>query len=507
MNKEQNTQKQWLPLWISISMIAGMLIGFSMRDQFPSTSFFSFEKKSVLGEIEALIKKKYVDEVDLKSINDSAIQTILAKLDPHSVHIPAQDLESVNDDIHGQFVGVGIEFISILDTTNIVRLIPGGSAEKNGLKIGDQIIEADGKSLIGLKEDSIRSKIKGAEKSNITLTIKRLGELQKIRLPRTRISINSIEADYMINKEVGYIKLAQFTTETYREFMTSLTELKKQGMVNLILDLRGNTGGVLDEAVEIADEFLSGDKLITYTEGKHLPKKEYRCKREGQFENGDLILLCDEESASASEILLGALQDWDRAKILGTRSFGKGLVQEQYELSDNSALRLTVARYFTPIGRCIQRSYANGKAAYYMNETSDSTNKKRVFLSSKGKKLYDGGGIEPDIKIDQDSLFSQTYDALYEKGIQISRLAYITYLSQKKSGTTVSKVGLSNNWINTLPDSISTIISSMKPEIIQIITQNVEANISRMEEGVSAYQKTLNRYDPVVKAAVLSLTK
>jgi carboxyl-terminal processing protease len=504
MNKEQNTQKQWLPLWISISIIAGMIIGFSMRDQFPATSIFSFEKKSVLGEIEALIKKKYVDEVDLKSINDSAIQTILAKLDPHSVHIPAKDLESVNDDIHGQFVGVGIEFLSIRDTTNIVRLIPGGSAEKNGLEIGDQIIKADEKSLIGLDEDSIRSKIKGAERSSITLTIRRSGELKKIKLPRTRISINSIEADYMINKEVGYIKIAQFTTETYREFMTSLTDLKKQGMTNLILDLRGNTGGVLDEAVEIADEFLSGDKLITYTQGKHQPKKEYRCKREGQFENGELILLCDDESASASEILLGALQDWDRAKILGTRSFGKGLVQEQYELSDNSALRLTVARYFTPIGRCIQRSYANGNAAYYMKERNDSNYKNKVFLSSKGKKLYDGGGIEPDVKIEQDSLSSQAYNALYEKGIQISRLAYITYQSQKKSGSSVSKVGLSNNWINTLPDSISTIISAMRPEIIQIITQNVEANISRMEEGVSAYQKTLNLFDPVVKAAVLS---
>jgi carboxyl-terminal processing protease len=289
--------------------------------------------------------------------------------------------------------------------------------------------------------------------------------------------------------------------------MTSLTGLKKQGMANLILDLRGNTGGVLDEAVEIADEFLSGDKLITYTEGKHQPKKEYRCKREGQFENGELILLCDEESASASEILLGALQDWDRAKIFGTRSFGKGLVQEQYELSDNSALRLTVARYFTPIGRCIQRSYANGKAAYYMNEPSDSSVKKKVFLSSKGKKLYDGGGIEPDIKIEQDSLFSKTYEALYDKGIQLSELAYITYLSQKKSGTKISKIRLENDWIQTLPDSISSQISALKPELIQVISHNVEANIVRMEDGVSKYQQTLNRYDPVIKAAVLSLTE
>jgi len=506
MNKEQSNKKQWLPLWISLSMIAGMIIGFSMRDQFPSTPFFSFEKKSIIGEIETLIKRKYVDDVDLKKINDSAIQTMLSILDPHSIHIPASDLESVNDDIHGQFVGVGVEFTTIQDTTNIIGLIPNGSAEKVGLQIGDKIIEADGKSLVGLNEDSIRSKIKGTENSYVTLTINRMGDIKKFKIRRTRISISSIDAGYMIGKDIGYIKISQFTTETYREFMETLTGLKKQGMVKLILDLRGNTGGVLNEAVEIADEFLSGDKLITYTEGKHEPKKEYRCKREGQFENGELVLLSNEESASASEILLGAMQDWDRAEIIGHRSFGKGLVQEQYDLSDKSALRLTVARYYTPVGRCIQRSYANGKEAYYEDQKKVTNTNSKVFLSSKGKKLYDGGGIEPDQSIHRDTTLDQVYEKLYEKDLNVSNLAYFIFTSMKKESPNSGFQKLPSDWQNKLPDSVTAMIASFKPNEVQAIAQQMEASLTLFEKGTEAYQKSLNLYDPVVKSALLRLS-
>ncbi|MEO7522756.1 MAG: S41 family peptidase, partial [Ferruginibacter sp.] len=264
-------------------------------------------------------------------------------------------------------------------------------------------------------------------------------------IERDVIPVTSVDAFYMADSVVGYIRLNKFSTQTYREFMTSLTDLKKQGMQKLMLDLRGNGGGVLDEAVEIADEFLEGDKLITYTEGKHSPKKEYRCKRVGQFEKGELVILTDEGTASASEILAGALQDWDRAVIVGRRTFGKGLVQEQYDLSDNSALRLTIARYFTPSGRSIQRSYANGGKAYYeeiskrfelgQSASADSlkNDSSKSYKTHAGKKIYGGGGISPDFIVVADtSRFGFITAKAYTKGL-VSDFGYKYFLANQAS--------------------------------------------------------------------------
>jgi carboxyl-terminal processing protease len=435
----------WLPLLISIAMIVGMLIGYKMRDNQPGRNYFSLDKVTALQEVMNLIQNKYVDDVKINSLGDSAIITVLNKLDPHSVFIPAEELQAVNDDIAGNFFGIGIEFNIFNDTLNVLNVIPDGPSFKAGLSIGDKLIQVNDSVIVGKKiaAESIKKLLRGELGTAVAVNVVREGKVQKFSIVRGIIPVSSVDASYIIENGIGYIKLNKFSQVTYKEFMKALEGLQKQGLKKLILDLRGNGGGVLDEATAIADEFLSGNKLITYTEGKHIPKKEYRCQREGLFENGALVVLADEGSASASEVLMGALQDWDRATIIGRRSFGKGLVQEQFDLNDGSALRLTVARYYTPIGRSIQRSYKNGERAYYeeinqrfhdgevVNADSLKNDTSKIFTTQKGKKLFGGGGITPDIFVALDTaLFSNHLSRIYMKGI-IGDFTYHYFLQNK----------------------------------------------------------------------------
>ncbi len=437
----------WLPLLFSIAVVAGMLIGYRLRDTQPGKNFFSLEKSRPLQEVLNLINSKYVDEVKLNALSDSAIISILNKLDPHSVFIPADDLQSVNEDIAGKFFGIGIEFNIFDDTLHVLNVLPNGPSFVAGIKIGDKVVSVDDSVIAGKKisTDKIRKLLRGDIGTKVTVNIFRNGGLLPITITRGIIPVSSVDASYIIKDSTGYIRLNKFSQVTYREFMQSLEALQKQGLNKLILDLRGNGGGVLEEATAIADEFLAGDKLITYTEGKHFPKREYRCQREGLFEKGGLVVLADEGSASASEVLMGALQDWDRATIIGRRSFGKGLVQEQYDLSDGSALRLTIARYYTPIGRSIQRSYTNGQKAYYDEignrfhdgETSSADSVKndtsKVYTTKNGKKVYGGGGITPDFFIPLDTAFySSSAARIYSKGT-IGNYAYLYYLKNQAS--------------------------------------------------------------------------
>jgi carboxyl-terminal processing protease len=443
---ERKKLKVWLPFLLSICMIAGIFIGFKMRDGLPGRSFFSLEKRRPIQELMDLIENKYVDKVNINSLADTAIQAMLSKLDPHSVFIPARDLQDVNEDIQGSFFGIGIEFSILEDTLHVLNVLPGGPGDKAGILTGDKFIVANGRSIAGNKlvADSIRKILRGDRGTTVNIRLLRDGKTINLSIQRDIIPVSSVDAAYMIDSSCGYIRLNKFSTQTYREFMLSLEKLKKAGLQKLILDLRGNGGGVLDEAVEIADEFLEGDKLITYTEGLHAAKKEYRCRREGQFEKGALVVLADEGSASASEVLIGALQDWDRASIIGRRTFGKGLVQEQFDLSDNSAVRLTIARYFTPSGRSIQRSYANGGKAYYdeiskryqdgevVSADSIKNDTSKVYRTQAGKKVYGGGGISPDyfIAADTTRMGPVTLKA-YSKGI-INDFGYKYYLSNRR---------------------------------------------------------------------------
>lgn len=400
----------WLPLLFSVVMVIGMFLGYKMRDAMPNKSFFYAEKSRPLQEIMDLIQNRYVDNVNVDSLADTAIQAILAKLDPHSVFIPAEDLQQVNEDLSGKFYGIGVEFNIFGDTINVTNVLKDGPGDKAGVQTGDKFLKV-GDSVVTNKKldaDKVRKLLRGDRSTKVTVTLLHGNVQKQVIITRDAIPLSSVDASYMIDNTTGYIKLNKFSSQTYREFMESLTALKAKGLQKLVLDLRGNGGGVLEEAVEIADEFLEGDKLITYTEGKHIDKKEYRCRRKGQFETGQLVVLADEGTASASEILLGALQDWDRATIIGRRSFGKGLVQEQFDLSDKSALRLTIARYYTPIGRSIQRTYSNGSKSYYdeitnryhdgETQSADSVRNDttKMYKTKGGKTVYGAGGITPD---------------------------------------------------------------------------------------------------------------
>jgi len=436
----------WLPLLLSLCMVAGMLIGYRIKGNMPNHGIFFVEKEKPVQQVLDLVKRKYVDEENVDSLGTAAIQTILSKLDPHSIYLPAQELKQVNEDLEGQFFGIGIEFNIIHDTVNVVNVLPKGPSEKAGLLIGDQLIKVNDSVIAGknITSQELRKLIGGDAGEKVVVTVYRNGASIPVTITRGPVPLYSLDAAYMIADTVGYIRLNKFSETTYDEFMKSLIKLQKSGMKSLILDLRENGGGILTEATNIADEFLNDHKLITYTVGAHSPKKEYRAEKDGSFEKGKLVVLIDEGTASASEILSGALQDWERATIVGRRSFGKGLVQEQYQLSDGSGLRLTVARYYTPLGRSIQKSYGQGIEAYehdLINRFKDGemtsadsikhTDEKKYSTAS-GRILYGGGGITPDVFVPYDTtLFSKNImDALLSG--TLSRFVYLNYLNHQK---------------------------------------------------------------------------
>jgi carboxyl-terminal processing protease len=393
-----------------------------------------------------LIKERYVDAGKIDSINQLVINEMLSHLDPHSVFIPSSHLSQTNEDLMGNFQGIGIEYQLFNDSINVINLIKDGPGEKAGLQVGDVLLKAnDTIQLSGKKiaNDDIRKSLRGVGGSLVKLSILRNGKIITISVTRGNVPIPTIDAAYMVNNEVGYLKINKFGDRTYEEFMQNLEKLQKQGMKKLVLDLRGNGGGLMNEATAIADEFLDEDKLIVYTEGSQSPRMDYKCKKEGLFEKGKLAVLIDETSASASEVLSGALQDWDRATIIGRRSFGKGLVQQQFNLSDGSAVRLTVARYYTPLGRNIQKPYNNKSKEDYENElyvrfhdmqTSkvDSSNTKgKAYKTPSGHTVYGGGGITPDIQVPVDtSKATTTFKRLLYRN-SLSNFVYHYYLQHK----------------------------------------------------------------------------
>lgn len=436
----------WLPLMFSIIMIIGMVIGYKIRENSGVKSFFTISSKTPMQEVLDLIRLRYVDKVPFNSLGVRAINKMLHQLDPHSVFIPSSDIDYVNDDLRGNFSGIGIEFQMFYDTVNVLNVLPGGPSAKAGLLVGDKFIRVNDTIVVAGKHlpvDEIRKLLRGESGSPVKLTVKRNNRLVPITVNRGTIAVPSVDASYMITPVTGFIHINKFAETTYPEFMRALEKLKEQHLQKLILDLRGNGGGLLSQAVNIADEFLDENKLIVYTEGSHVPRNEYRCKRPGLFEQGELVLLVDEGSASASEVLSGALQDWDRATIVGRRSFGKGLVQEQFELSDGSALRLTVARYYTPLGRNIQKPYAEGYEKYEEEVTQrfhngevlkgDTTKKTgRAFKTRKGKIVYGGGAITPDIYVPFDTAsMGKDIMKLFLKGT-LSNFIYTYFIQHKQ---------------------------------------------------------------------------
>ena len=371
---------------------------------------------SKYDEVMHYINKMYVDTVNTSKLEEEAIVAMMEELDPHSQYIPKEEFDAVNDPLLGSFEGIGVQFRIVEDTITIVNTIKGGPSEKVGIMAGDRIVYVDDSLVAGIKikNEGVMRLLKGPKGTKVKVKNYRRGVkgLMEFTITRDVIPTYSVDIAYLLDDTTGYIKVSKFSATTHREFVDAAKKLKKQGMTQLVLDLRGNGGGYLTEAVDIADEFLPKGSLVVFTEGRFRAKKEFKARKKGLLEDMPVAVLIDDESASASEIVAGALQDNDRGTIVGRRSFGKGLVQEQIMLSDNSAIRVTVARYYTPTGRCIQKPFTGGKLEDYLYESIDRYTNGELFsadsihldttlkyVTPKGKVVYGGGGIMPDVYV------------------------------------------------------------------------------------------------------------
>ena len=388
-----------------------------------------------LAQVMEKVSTFYVDSIDESDVAERTIVRMLHELDPHSSYVSKEELEELNEQLEGEFEGIGISFNVLEDTIYIIRAISGGPSEKVGIMAGDRIVKVEGKSVagIGISTRDVQGLLKGEKGSTVEISVKRRNskELLEFSITRDKIPVNSLDAAYMVNSKIGYVKLSRFSHTTIDEFEFAMKSLKEQGMEDLILDLSGNGGGWLPVAVELADHFLSGNKEIVRTEGSKVPDRRYQARRFGLFEKGNLVVMIDGNSASASEIVSGAIQDWDRGVIVGRRSFGKGLVQQPFMLNDGSLIRLTVARYYTPTGRLIQKSYENGYEEYaldlinrYNNGELSSTDSivfpesQRYTTLTLNRTVYGGGGIMPDYFVPLDTTaYSEYYRNLIGKGI------------------------------------------------------------------------------------------
>jgi carboxyl-terminal processing protease len=436
-----------LPLIVALTLMAGIFIGAKMfgsrTDQDVNNAVLKFR------EVFKYIDSYYVDSVQMDKIAETGIKKMLEELDPHTSYIPSSEVEAMNAPLEGDFEGIGVEFTIFKDTLEVVATIQGGPSEEVGMQSGDKIIAVNGKNIAGIKltNKTIFENLRGKKGTKVELTVIRNHNPTPLyfTVTRNKIPTYTVDGSYMIDKQTGYIKITRFGAKTYEEFRKSMEQLISQGMKRLILDLRGNPGGYMDKAVRIADEFLANNKLIVYTKGKEnrFDSKE-KAAFEGVFEQGAVIVLLDEGSASASEIVAGALQDNDRALIVGRRSFGKGLVQKPIILTDGSELRLTISRYYTPSGRSIQKKYELGHAADYSadiakryeqgelyNADSIKFDKEQAFKTAAGRTVYGGGGISPDHFIAQDTSYITTYlNQLYRANL-IREFA-LTYANKNK---------------------------------------------------------------------------
>ncbi|HYK46348.1 MAG TPA: S41 family peptidase [Parafilimonas sp.] len=520
----------WLPLILSVIMVAGMFIGYQLREKTSGgDSFLQNSDRTPLQQAISLVENKYVDKVNVDSLEQPAINGLLDHLDPHSVYIPAEDLQSMNEDLQGNFEGIGVEFQIIKDTVNVMNVIPDGPSYKAGVEIGDKILKVNNDVNLTGKDvdpDDVRKQLRGPKGSQVKITVFRNASLKTLDITRGTIPLFSLDAAYMLNANTGYIKLNKFAETTYREFMQALEKLKQEHMQQLVLDLRDNGGGIMQEAIQIADEFLDGDKLIVYTQGLHSPRSDYRCEKEGMFETGKLAVLVDETSASASEILAGALQDWDRATIIGRRTFGKGLVQQQFNLSDNSALRLTVARYYTPLGRNIQKPYDKGREQYeeelinrfhngevVVGDTAKPSG--QAFKTPKGRIVYGGGGITPDVFVaydttQQPSAVMQLYykntlrDFVYNYFVE-----HRAQLEQYKSPEQLYKqfhAGEAEwNQLKAAAQKDSIDLSRLSPTAKNFVLGQMENLLARQIWRTEGFYELANVNDPMIKKALAVL--
>ncbi len=421
------------PLYFGIVLVVGILIGTYLADtNLLTIKTGAEENPNKLVSLIDFIEENYVDSVDKKMLIEGAIQSILSHLDPHSYYISPEAIAESQERINGEYEGIGMEFIIYKDTLRVVKTISGGPAQRAGLLPGDRIVKVDGKDIIKekLDNDKVQKMIKGKSDSEVKLSIVRKNNNNaiEIAIKRGNIPLKSVPASFMVDKEIGYVKVENFGQNTFEEFELSVRQLKSQRCKTVIIDLRGNGGGLLDQSFKMAESFLPKDKLVLYTNGIHAGKKQYFTTKDGEFKNMNVVVLVDQESASASEIFAGALQDWDKSVTVGRRTFGKGLVQHEIELPDRSAFRLTIARYYTPTGRCIQKPYNDSTNYFdefserYMHGElfhSDSIQKIDTlkFKTPKGRIVYGSGGITPEVFVALDTANNIVLNSLFGSGV------------------------------------------------------------------------------------------
>lgn len=514
-----------LPLLVAVGVGCGIFIGRYVTTK-PLT-----EKEEKLRMVLRLIQSDYVDQLNMDSLIEATFPDLMASLDPHSAYIPAEELQAVNDDLSGSFSGVGVSFQILNDTVQVIEVVPGGPAEKVGILAGDRIIKSDTTSLVGkdISSDVVFKTLRGEKGSTVVLTVKRYGQKKDLVFDVVRgdIPVNSVDVSYMLSENTGYVKVTKFSRNTYMEFFNALNELRDQGAESFIIDLRGNSGGFMDQAIFMANEFLPAGRLIVYTQGRKM-ENEYMAMSDGRgrFQDFPVTVLTNESSASAAEIFAGAIQDNDRGLIIGRRTFGKGLVQNQTELPDSSAIRMTVARYYTPSGRSIQKEYQRGDIGKYdmdivdrfthgefYNADSIKLDKNKIFYTTNGREVYGGGGIMPDVFIPEDTTgFTSYYMAVANQGL-IQKYAYTVADEYRE------KVGADRNlkkFMQILP-SDQTLLENFVAYAVtkgvparwyyinrsrDLIISQLKAMIARDVLGYPAFIELLNENDKVVENAL-----
>ncbi|MDO4320403.1 MAG: S41 family peptidase [Bacteroidales bacterium] len=523
--------KLWLPVIGAVIFVGGMWLGYLLADGDTLTP-----GQQKLNDIFRMIDEEYVDEIDQDSLIEMTIPGLLHNLDPHSLYVPKDELERVNRDLESSFFGIGIQFQIMSDSICVVEVISGGPAERAGVMAGDRIVAVDGKPMTGPKitNDDVFGALRGARDTQVKITVNRQTSAKPIDFEITRGEIPSVSVDasYMLEDNIGYIRLSKFAANTYSEFLQALNSLSNKGAENYVLDLRGNTGGLLDQAILIANEFLDPYRGIVSTKGRNqLDDANWLADGTGAFADLPLVVLMDEFSASSSEIVAGAIQDNDRGLIIGRRSFGKGLVQRQITLPDSSQLRLTVQRYYTPSGRCIQKDFTRGSNDSYETEIYDrystgeifnvdsvKINTEDIFFTMGGRKVYGGGGIMPDIFVPSDTTGLTSYYFSVANAGLLQKFAY-EYADLNRAELTKAKTV--DQLLGRLPSQevlLSAFIQYAKSNGIaprwyyinnssKLIVNQLRALIARDILGMNAYYQITNSVDPTVKEAISQIRK
>jgi carboxyl-terminal processing protease len=523
----------YLPIILGLTLIGGIILGNILSKESIGPQKLIPQKENKINQVSQYIQSNYVDTIKEQVLVEAAIPAMLKELDPHSVYIPAKKLQEINEPLKGNFEGIGIQFNMQKDTIIVVSTITGGPSEKAGLMAGDRIIKVNDTVVAGVDMPSskIVKMLKGDRGTKVDVSIKRKNypKLLDFTITRDKIPIYSVDVAYMVDSVTGYIKIDRFARTTYREFIEGIKKLKEKSVQNLVLDLRGNSGGYMNAATSITDQFLKEDNLIVYTKGKASPKREIYATSKGLCQDVSVVVLIDEWSASASEILAGAIQDNDRGIIVGRRSFGKGLVQEQIRLSDGSAIRLTVARYHTPTGRSIQKPYNKGREQYYSDISkrfkhgeffdADSINfaDSLKYTTPKGDTVYGGGGIMPDYFVPIDTTYHSKFLSKITNRNLIYRFSFDYADNQRTTLKKFTKVTELNNYLKK-KNLYSEFLSFVKQEGISTSVNGVEKSKKLIDTRIRAYiarnimdnegfYPVLNELDKSLKKAIELIKK